>query len=88
MRVHHGGVQHLHQMRRLAHRRQRIEEGFEIRFGLIARTVSRLAPKRSATSPAAQQHPLPDARIFDGEILSWPLSLLQASLDHLVGAGE
>src|SRR5262245_56627363 len=29
MRTHHGGIEHLNEMRRLAHRRQRIEKGFE-----------------------------------------------------------
>src|SRR5262249_6687576 len=29
MGAHHGGIEHLHQMRRLAHRRQGIEERFE-----------------------------------------------------------
>src|SRR6476660_5356397 len=39
--------------------------------------------------PAAQQRPRPNSEIvFGGEVSSWPLSLLQASFNNLVGAGE
>ena len=41
MGAHYGGIEHLNEMRGLAHRRQCLEEGFEgARPGSIARTVS------------------------------------------------
>src|ERR1700746_2670133 len=45
MGAHHGGIEHLHQMRRLAHRRQGIEESFE--------------SSRSAQAPEPLPHAVP-----------------------------
>src|SRR6266566_9258383 len=47
--------------------------------------LDRLAPKQSATWPAAWQRPRPDAENFGGEVSFEPPF---TSFDHFVGAGE